>query len=352
VKSNHKTGILIVIVILLYIGVFWFLMRSEKSTYEEATLAPKQFQLMEVKSDPLLNGVPILGQITPERTTKVTMEVNGKIDDDNRVLAPGNTFKKNEILLKVERTEILYELLALRANFKETLLSSLEAIRSRFPEEKGKWEAFANSVNRLSTLPELPKINSEEDALITELKIPSLYHHIKSVEKKAEKYFYAAPFDGVIIDSKVQPESIVRQNSPLMTIAKNNSFVINTTLSLSMAKFFQTAQEKINVISNNEIMGTAKYHSTKPLNSDSTKVNVVFTTSIQEGQHLNKIVELQTNIKNQDTWLPKSVLTKGNQVILFNDNQTFHLTVTVLNQTKDSVQLKGLPHHFFIVTNP
>ncbi|HLW39039.1 MAG TPA: efflux RND transporter periplasmic adaptor subunit [Brumimicrobium sp.] len=351
-KSNHKTGILIVIVILLYIGVFWFLMRSEKSTYEEATLAPKQFQLMEVKSDPLLNGVPILGQITPERTTKVTMEVNGKIDDDNRVLAPGNTFKKNEILLKVERTEILYELLALRANFKETLLSSLEAIRSRFPEEKGKWEAFANSVNRLSTLPELPKINSEEDALITELKIPSLYHHIKSVEKKAEKYFYAAPFDGIIIDSKVQPESIVRQNSPLMTIAKNNSFVINTTLSLSMAKFFQTAQEKINVISNNEIMGTAKYHSTKPLNSDSTKVNVVFTTSIQEGQHLNKIVELQTNIKNQDTWLPKSVLTKGNQVILFNDNQTFHLTVTVLNQTKDSVQLKGLPHHFFIVTNP
>ena len=351
-KSNHKTGILIVIVILLYIGVFWFLMRSEKSTYEEATLAPKQFQLMEVKSDPLLNGVPILGQITPERTTKVTMEVNGKIDDDNRVLAPGNTFKKNEILLKVERTEILYELLALRANFKETLLSSLEAIRSRFPEEKGKWEAFANSVNRLSTLPELPKINSEEDALITELKIPSLYHHIKSVEKKAEKYFYAAPFDGIIIDSKVQPESIVRQNSPLMTIAKNNSFVINTTLSLCMAKFFQTAQEKINVISNNEIMGTAKYHSTKPLNSDSTKVNVVFTTSIQEGQHLNKIVELQTNIKNQDTWLPKSVLTKGNQVILFNDNQTFHLTVTVLNQTKDSVQLKGLPHHFFIVTNP
>lgn len=351
-KSNHKTGILIIIVILLYIGVFWFLMRSEKSTYEETTLAPKQFQLMEVKSDPLLNGVPILGQITPEKTTKVTMEVNGKIDDDNRVLAPGNTFKKNEILLKVERTEILYELLALRANFKETLLSSLESIRSRFPEEKRKWEAFTNSVNRLSTLPELPKINSEEDALITELKIPSLYHHIKSVEKKAEKYFYAAPFDGVIIDSKVQPESIVRQNSPLMTIAKNNSFVINTTLSLSMAKFFQTTQEQINVISNNEIMGTAKYHSTKPLNSDSTKVNVVFTTSIQEGQHLNKIVELQTNIKNQDAWLPKSVLTKGNQVILFNDNQTFHLTVTVLNQTKDSVQLKGLPHHFFIVTNP
>lgn len=349
-KSKLNTKFLISLVIGLSIALLYMFVKDSSAPLpQEASSPEEQFRLIEVKNASNVHNTEILGQITPEQTINVSMEVSGKIDENNMALSAGKTFRKNDFLLKIERTEVLYKLLALRSNFKEVLISSLETIQEKFPNEVEKWKSYTNSINRISSFSELPQTTPEEDMLITELKIPVLYNQIRTVEKEAEKYFYLAPYDGIIINSKVQPSQMIDQHSTLLTIAKKNSFVIQSHLDIELAKQIQDNKERMNVISDGEVIGTAQYSMTKSL-KDPSKLKVLFTTSVQESKYLNRIVELKPLHFQPGTWLPSSALSKDDEIVIFKDNQTYSTPVEVIEKTQDSVLLGGLPNHFFVVT--
>lgn len=354
IKLSQNVGVLIISVICIGIisALIWVPTKKNPADTKENTFGIEHLHLLEVRTNDKLEETIVYGQIVADKTITVEMEVNGKIDIDNTALNIGETFKKNDILIKVDRTEILYELLAIRSNFKKKLLVSLKEIGDQFPNEIKKWSDFTNSISRTSRVPELPQMSKEEESLIAKLEILGLYYNIKIVEQKAEKYIYAAPFDGVIIDSKVQPGSMVKQSSKLLTIAKQNDLIIKSVLPFSIAKEYQSNPKDFDVFVEGKAVGKAKYNSISAIETDTSQTEIKFTTSLQQIKYLNEIVELTSPVKQRGIWVPSSSLTSDSLIIIFKDNQLLSLPVSVLQGTKDSIRLDGLPNHFFLVTNP
>lgn len=352
-SSQRKINLLFFLVIFGFIVTLISIsLRDEDVSISTQQNNHKQLKLIEIKSQTTNSQENFTGIINAEIETDVIMKVSGKIDNDNRLLNPGSTFKKNDILIKVDRIAVLYDLLINRLNFKKIIQKYLPEISNQFPTEQKKWQEFEKSIIRTLPLPDLPKASSEkEESLITKLNIYNLYYEIKRLEQKSQDYIYVAPFDGFITESNIAPNSMVKRNKVLMRLSKSNSLQVTSHIPLNSLKSFQNAKEVYFVNLKKDTIATGGFKRIGTTLSDSSKVEVFFSLSVEDNLLQNSSVQilLPKNNTYKHIALPKSAILK-NSVYLFSDNKIIEASVKVIDNTKDSVYVTGLPNHCFVIS--
>ncbi|HZH87270.1 MAG TPA: efflux RND transporter periplasmic adaptor subunit [Brumimicrobium sp.] len=353
-KSQQKINLLFFLVILgLTIALIFVSLPGKKLPNNSLVSKNNRFQLIEINKTPPINKTKVFGVIAAEIETDVIMKVNGKIDNDNHALTRGSTFKKNDILIKVDRIEVLYHLLISRLNFKKHIEKSIKEIEDQFPEEKNKWQKFEKSIERTLPLPDFPKVTStEEETLLNKLNIHKLYYEIKRLEQRAQDHIYVAPFDGFISESTIQPNSMVRENKVLMKLSKNNSFQVITHLPINSLKAYKNAKHVYFVNSSKDTIGSGSFNRIGSELSDSSKVEVFFNVSQQNQSIQNTLVELVLpgyGIKNSVA-LPK-LSVSNNRVFLYSDDKVLEYPIKIITSKEDSVYVEGLPDHCFVISN-
>jgi len=351
-KSSKKINFLLVLIISGLIIALIVVSKENKSIASiPKNETEEHFQLIEVKihknkATPIIHGI-----ITSSEELEVKMNVGGRIDNDNHSLKMGTKFKKNDILIKVDRLEVLYELLISRLNYKKQLQNSLGEIGKQFPDEKDKWSTFENKIERTLPLPDLPKVTSkEEEDLLTQLTIYETYYKIKKTELKTEDYIYSAPFDGFISESSIRPGALIKANTSLMKLSKSNTLQVTSHLPIHLVKDYELAEYVYFLNSNNDTLGKGRFSRLGNKLSDSSYVEVDF--NIAEQNHLLENTLIHISLPHEETHntvtLPKSAV-KNSIVQLFLDNKIIEHSIQIVSSNNDSIEVKGLPNHCYVI---
>ena len=118
-KSRQKLNLVFSLIIIgLFFTLLYVSINNNKKPIQQSDFDKRKVhQLMAVSQQ---KDILITGIIKASVVEEVKMKVNGKVDKNNRTLVEGSKFKKNEILVKIDRLGALYELLAVRSAFKNT----------------------------------------------------------------------------------------------------------------------------------------------------------------------------------------------------------------------------------------
>ena len=115
---KQKIGLFGFLLILISL-IFFIALYLKAIQNEDHVTSPKDvLNLMRVEYNASEKPLTLDGVIISQREEKVKMDASGKIEDNNPSLEVGKTFKKGDILIKLERIDILYKILEER-----TLLS-------------------------------------------------------------------------------------------------------------------------------------------------------------------------------------------------------------------------------------
>ncbi|MEX2483386.1 MAG: efflux RND transporter periplasmic adaptor subunit [Brumimicrobium sp.] len=326
---------------------------SEEEKAKESNYIPVVFAINKVKKQIISS----YGQIIGNAQIDVSMEVQGEIDRENRSLKTGTTFKKNEILIKVDRIEALYNLLSQRSSFINLISGILPDIYMDFPEESEKWDKYLSRISATSALPDLPKVNSQkEKLLINGRNIPSEYYSIKSAETQLEKYYYVAPFSGEIIESFVEPGSMVAAGSRLLTIAKTDDYEVKAPISITDLALYKSAEEIYFTGARSDTLGVGHLKRVSgAINQQTQSVDAYFTIKpfnqnrIMIGSFVNLSVE--TPLFEESVTLPENAV-YNNTVQLLRDSLIVEKKVVILGNKPDSLHVKGVPDSSYTVVEP
>lgn len=353
-KSQQKYILTLLIIGLVSIIIIMYFSGNWNKENQLTSSQPEKFKLFEVRINSEEQFNKLYGQVISEVEMEVTMNISGKIDDDNHSLKPGTSFKKNDILIKVDRLKILYELLTTRAEYKTFLQESIQEFPIQMGDKKEKWDNYKDQIERTQFIPSLPKVSSkDEENYLTSIGLYAKYYKIKKLELEAESYIYAAPFNGVILESKIQPGSMVKKNTTLMRISKQNGLIVKSNIPIHLIQHYENSKLVYYVNAKQDTIGQGKFTGIGSKLSDSSTVEGLFSIVPQNLKTVSNVVQilLPEESTNNNVILPKSAV-KNDNVLIFESNKILEKSIQVISIQNDSLEVKGLPSHCFVVIPP
>jgi len=334
---------------LIIIGLFFTLLyvsitKNKEPIQQSDFDKRKVHQLMAVSQQ---KDILITGIVKASIVEEVKMKVNGKVDKNNRTLVEGSRFKKNEILIKVDRLEALYELLAVRSAFKELIQKLILSVNDQFPNEANKWWKFENQIQRTLPLPNMPILKSKnEEELLNRLNVYSLYYKAKKTERKAEDYIYLAPFNGTILESNTGAGLLVSEGNTVLKLAKSNSYQVTAHASIKDLERISNSDTVYFKSLEGDTLSKGVFLNAGHRLSDSSTFEAHYSIEIQNDKLLNKIV--YGSIKAKPVKIP-SVAIKNDSIEIYGSRNSYKLRIKTVLEVGDSTIVEGLPEHSILV---
>jgi hypothetical protein len=339
---------------LIYIPI----LNKDQADAEDAKVAaPNYIAVTPMINQALTSTLTAYGQILPNQQLDVTMQVQGFLEREQRSLRPGMTFKKNDMLYKVERVDALYNIIARRSAFTNLITAALPDLKVDYPNAYQKWERFLGEIDAIKALPPLPPIEDKREKLfINSRNIPSEYYSIKASETQLDNYFYLAPFDGTVIASFAEPGAMVTPGMRLATIARTTNYEVKAPIPTRQLTLFQQSDVITFKNPDGEKIGTGKFlRFSEAINQQTQSVDAYFSfqalpkTTILQGMFVN--LESNTEIQNKSVLIPENAV-RNNTVQLLKDSLIQLQTVTIISRKIDSVFVSGLQDGALLILEP
>ena len=349
--------IIILVVFLGLLALIYFPILNKKVVSEDDTkkLEQNYLPIYEAQNRPQIEQLESYGKILGASQFDVTMKVQGEIDRDNRLLKAGMTFKKNEILVKIDRTEALYNLLSRRSQFINLVAGVIPDISIDLPEEEQKWKSYLSKIIPTASLPDLPNIRNEREKLLINGKnITAEYYGIKSAESQIEEYFYVAPFNGVIVESFVEPGSMISPGAKLFTITKNDDFEVKAPINIEEVESYRSAKEVFFTSASGDTIGNGELLRTSPsINTQTQSVDAYFSLRGSDQPIIGSFVNVNiiSKIRDKSVVLPE-IASQNGFVQVLKDSIISSRKIHILGTKTDSVFVEGISNGEMVVLLP
>lgn len=355
-KTRHFIilGVFVILLGLIYIPI---INKDKRDDPEEKPASLNYIAVKEIQNKSYRNTITAYGQIQPNQQMDVTMQVQGFLEREQRSLRPGMTFKKGDVLFKVERVDALYSIISRRSAFTNLITTILADIKIDYPQSLSKWEQFLTAVDPIKALPPLPEVtNKQEKLFINSRNIPSEYYAIKAAETQLDHYFYLAPFDGTVIASFAEPGSMVSPAMRLATIARTTGYEVKAPVPLRQLDLFLNAKSIGFHNPEGVLIGTGKsLRFSEALNQQTQSVDTYFSfvplagSKILQGMFVN--LESDISFTEESAILPENAV-RNNKVQTLQDSIIGEQTVEIISRKIDSVYVRGLPNGTRLILEP
>jgi membrane fusion protein (multidrug efflux system) len=234
----------IILGILLIALAFWVVKVMVLSN-QKPDAAPKKI-IKTVFIENVKNGkVPIVisanGNLVAKDKIEIFSEVQGVLQPTPKEFRPGNSYKKGEVILKMNSEEHYANLQAQKSNLYNNITSIMPDIRLDYPEEYEKWEQYLRDFDFNKSTPDLPEINSEKEKFfISGRNIYTTFYNVKNMEVRLSKYTIRAPYDGILTDALVNPGALVRSGQKLGEFINPKVYEMEVSVNAQYMDLLQT----------------------------------------------------------------------------------------------------------------
>jgi len=301
--------------------------------------------------------VAAYGTISSFLSVDVSSEVQGKLIQGRKDLKVGTSFKKGDLMFRVNDTEARYTIRSRKSGFITILAQMLPDIKNDFPTEFDKWNNYIESIKLNESLPVLPSWgDNKEKIFISTRNILTEYFSIKSMEEQLQKYTYYAPFTGVITEAYISEYAVVNPGTRIIKYVANGDFEIAAAVPVaqmedlkvgSVAKIFTTSGEE---------KGVGKVvRISEVINKSTQSADVFIKPSAAAGKKFVEGEYVKVQISELETFkgvrVPRAAVHE-NVVYAYNqkDSTLQPKNVIVLNVNENGAFISGLSDNEVIVT--
>ncbi|MEE4310867.1 MAG: efflux RND transporter periplasmic adaptor subunit [candidate division KSB1 bacterium] len=214
-----KIYIILVPVAILIAG--FILMRvllgsREAPTKRTVTQRPRVVgaKVAELKNIP--SNIIAYGRLASAQPVTLTSEVSGTIMSGNVKFQPAQSFRKGDLLLKIDDRQLVLDLNSAKSDFLNALASVLPELKVDFPEEYQRFQDYFNRSSFEKKIERLPDTENQKVKLfLTRFNVYKLYFAVRNLEILLEKHYFYAPFDGSIISTELRAGSNARVGTRL-----------------------------------------------------------------------------------------------------------------------------------------
>lgn len=199
--------------LLLMLFLLDFRNKPEK---RKLVVRPKIVNAITVNLHEVESQVEGYGRLTTSQPVILYSEVTGILQKGNVNFQSAGSFKKGDLLIKVDDRQAVMDLNSAKSDFLNALASVLPEIKVDYPAEFKTWQTYFNHCDFDKNLQPLPKPeNRKIKYYLTRFNVYKLYYTVKNLEIRHEKHFFYAPFNGSIVSADLHAGSSVRTGSKI-----------------------------------------------------------------------------------------------------------------------------------------
>jgi len=178
------------------------------------------------------------GTLTTTQPLQLISEVNGILERGGIPFQAGRSFKKGDLLIKVDERQAELNVKSLKSDFLNAMAAVLPEIKIDFPDRFQRWQNYFNSVRFDQELPPMPEVDDQKLKLyLARFNIYKLYYAIRQAEINLEKHFFYAPFNGTIQSADLHIGSAARNGSRLGTILNLEKMEVRIPIPVNQLAF-------------------------------------------------------------------------------------------------------------------
>lgn len=216
---------------LLIIGITILLMVVIFSTRPQINKrAPKEYipavHFIEALPDVINIPVSARGFFQPEKEVQINSTVSGTVIEITEKFAVGASFKKNDILLRVDPANLEMELHKAKANYEQAHLRELETNANL--DAKSSLDKNKNLSDLALGKPQRAVAKANTDAALAVLKLAQ--HQLESATLRA-------PFDGKVMLRNVQEFEQIAPGQPIAKIYASDAYIVRLSVTEEQLAF-------------------------------------------------------------------------------------------------------------------
>ncbi|MCF6222165.1 MAG: efflux RND transporter periplasmic adaptor subunit [Flavobacteriaceae bacterium] len=318
---------------------------SQNKVKRKAPKIIKTVFINEVQNTDIPIIITANGNLVAKNKIEIFSEVQGVLHVTKKEFRPGTSYKKGEIILKINSEEFYANLQAQKSNLYNTITSIMPDIRLDYPNEYLKWQTYLSNFDFNKTTPKLPEINSEKEKFfISGRNIYTTYYNVKNLEVRLNKYIIRAPYNGILTDALVNPGSLVRQGQKLGEFINPSVYEMEVAIN---ANYFDLLQ-KGNTVALHKL-DRSKTWSGKVIRvngkvdqaSQTVKAYIqVAGKTLKEGMYLE--AKLVAKKEKNAFEIPRKLLVNNESVYVLNDSVLELVKVNPVYFKDKNVVIKGL----------
>ena len=312
-----------------------------------------QTKVLEVKNASYPAKVSFTGRVRAIDRIDLFAEVSGILKKNKLRFKEGNKFRKGQVLVHLDDTEMRLQLTSRKSKFINTITKLIPDLRIDYAKEAQSWEDYLEKLNPQKRLPSLPKIESKKLVyFISGRNVNDAYYDIKSQEAKLAKFTIYAPFNGVVKKSSINPGTLVRSGQSLGEFISTDAYEMEASISFRDLKFIELGQEV--VLRSNELekdwVGNI-YRMGNVINESTQTISVfikIKSKTVKEGMYLKGNVD--GKMITDAFAVPRLLLLPEDKLYAVSDSTLVALDVDVIKVNNDQVIVRGLKNGTSLVS--
>ncbi len=227
----------LIVVAILFVGLAGMLVLSGMKEQPPQRTPPPRMKIVTSQIINLVNNQSVIsayGRLTSSQPISLTSEVNGTIEAGTIPFQPAQSFKKGDLILKIDDRQTKLLLNQTKSDFLSALATVLPEIKIDFPDDYNKWQNYFNSITFDKEISDLPNASNQKVKLfLTRFNVYKLYFSIKNLEITLSKHYFYAPFNGSITSADLREGSTARIGSKLGDIINLDEMEVEASIAIT-----------------------------------------------------------------------------------------------------------------------
>jgi len=357
-RQKMRTFISIVLGIIAISAAVFFamgLINSKQRPEPKVEKAVASVYVDTVKNSTVPIIVPAYGNLTAVRKVELYAEVQGVLQESNKVFKPGQTYRKGNTLLKLDSEEYYASLVAQKSGLQNLITASMSDLKFDYQKAYPQWERYLRSFDLNKPVPPLPQpLSQQESFFITGRNIVTTYYNIKNMEERLRKYTIRASFDGILTEALVTPGTLVRSGQKLGEYIDPSAYELEVSISKSNSDLLRIGKK----VALNNLDKTSSWtgevvrvNGKIDLRTQTVQVFIqVVGAELKEGMYLEAsllAIEEPTAIE-----ISRKLLVNNNQVFVVQDDKLSLVEVKLVYINDKNMVIKGLQDGTTILQRP
>jgi multidrug efflux pump subunit AcrA (membrane-fusion protein) len=354
-KKKILYGLISLVIISLALGFSAYLINAKpipkKDNNKEKIMYVKtqRGQFTEMNSDMVYRG-----RITAFDNVSLAAEVSGRLMQGDVRFKIGESFSKNDVIIKIYSENVEAALKSGKSSFLQTVSKILPDLKVDYKDQYDKWISFFNAINPEKTLPELPEIYSDKERVfLASNNVLSNYYSLKQQQINLKRYIIHAPFNGSFKSVNKEIGAVASPGAELATIIRSDKLEVVVPVFPKDLVWIKKG-DKVLINDSRGLERTATVSRISGFVDEATQsVNVYLTyiasgsNSFLEGEYVDVNFK---SVKVSGFQIPREALVDNYFVYELSDNKLRKLKVEIVRTLNDSFIVSGIDSTNTIVT--
>ncbi len=349
------------IIALLSIGIIAgaYMVYKNVSQKNSRTRKAKPQKVTQVYTNTVENAsIPInikaSGTLSSKKRIELYAEVAGIFQESAHPFKSGTYFAKDETLIKIESIQQQLNLKSQRSSFYNQLVQMLPDLKFDYPQSVNQWEDYINKYEIDRPIKPIPTpIDTREKLFIANQNISTTYYNIKNLEEQLKKFIIRAPFNGMLIESMIEPGTAVRVGQQLGTFISPYTYEVEVSVNTSYDDFLKIGK-RVKLYNKDRSKSwtgkVSRINSTVDPGSQTIPVYVdVKGEGLREGMYLEADL---TGRNEQNVYeIDRKLLVGDNEIFIVRDTLLDLVQIEPIYYKDETVLVKGLDDGVKILAN-